>query len=432
MEGSRPQVFQIPGHNHPRHLSCANWKGSDLILPLKRHARQLGIRFFEHIYATRLFASNDRITGVSGITVDGRFICFQAKSVILATGGYARVYRNTNNAAGITGDGQALSYDLGVPMKDMEFVQFYPTALGGRGSRLLLNEKLLAQPGVTLENAHGEDIFKRGGYTSPLGINRDMLARLVFNEIREAEADHKYVVMNLNGLSLKAAELLGQILPSSFWRGKRRFPVVPTAHYCMGGILTDDCCRTPVEGLFAVGECAAGCHGANRLGGNSLAEVFSMGSLAGETAAEFSKTVEPEPIQSEAGREKQRLESMFSKKGESPKQLIDALKTIMWNRAGIVREKNELETALNEITATLPKVSVTTCSDLVKFMEFKNMRLVAEMVCRAALLRKESRGSHFRRDFPGEDNDNWIKNIEMRKGPAKMELNITPANDRNI
>jgi succinate dehydrogenase/fumarate reductase flavoprotein subunit len=425
MQGKEPRVFKVPGHQHPRHVSGANWKGSDLILPLVHRARQLGVRFFEHVFVTRLFAADSRIRAAVGISTDGRFVVFKARSVILATGGYGQIFRNTNNAPGTTGDGQALSYALGVPLKDMEFVQFYPTALGRRGSRLFLNEKLLAQAGVTLENGSGEDIFKRHGYPDPLAVTRDMLAQLVFREIREAKADQKHAVINLNGLSSEAAAELSQLLPSSFRRGQKRFPVVPTAHYCMGGIVTDDHCRTSIEGLFAVGEAAGGCHGANRLGGNSLAEIFSMGSLAGETAArEAPQQIHLDSIRRDAADEKKRLEGMFSEKGNPPRQLIDDLKKIMWDKVGIIREKKALEAALDMLQGTWPPASVTVCSDLVKHLEFQNMRLVSEMVCRAALMRTESRGSHFRQDFAKEDNESWKNNIEVRKGVASMALNI--------
>jgi succinate dehydrogenase/fumarate reductase flavoprotein subunit len=424
-EGNKLQVFQIPGHKYPRHIFSPNWKGSDLVLPLKRRAEQMGIRFFEHVFITRLFTSQGRISGAAGITTDGRFMVFEASSIVLATGGYAQIYLNTNNAPGITGDGQALVYQLGVPLKDMEFVQFYPTALGRRGSRLFLNEKLLAQEGVTLENVHGDDIFKRNGIPDRLTVTRDRLARLVYRECRDPDIEHQYAVMNLDGLSSEAAAQLGQLVPSSFLQGQTRFPVVPTAHYCMGGIVTDDCCQTKVKGLFAVGEAAAGCHGANRLGGNSLAEVFSMGSLAGEFAAkEAAQTKYSDLLRDRAADEKQRLENLFSDQGVPPKRQIHKLKEIMWEKVGIIRVKKDLETALCALQDEWPQISVSTYSDLLNRLKFENMRLVAEMVCRAALCRKESRGSHFRRDFSEEDDDNWLKNITVRRGLSGMELDI--------
>lgn len=426
MDGEKPKVLQIPGHRYPRHVYGDNWRGSDLVVPLKKHARRMGVRFFEHLFVTRLLGSGDRIGGAAGITAEGRFLVFQAKTVVLATGGYAQVYQNTNNAAGITGDGQALAYGLGVSLKDMEFVQFYPTALGRRGSRLFLNEKLLAQPGVTLETIHGEDIFKRNGYPDPMKVGRDRLAQLVMKEVQSEAEGYAHAVMNLEGLSPEAAAQVAQLLPSSWGRGQKKFKVVPTAHFCMGGIATDDRCETSVKGLFAVGEAAAGCHGANRLGGNALAEIFAMGSVAGEAAAgQVAQQQAPDSISPQAKEEKERLESAFSETGDPPRLLIQELKREMWRNAGITREKLGLKTALDKIQGVWSHVSVTTVSDLIKYLEFHNMRRVAEMVCRGALRRTESRGSHFRRDYPGEDNDNWLSNIAIRKGPSGMELQIS-------
>ncbi len=431
MDGDRPTVLKIPGHRHPRHLFGANWKGSDLIVPLRHHAGQMGIRFFEHVFVTRLFESGGCIFAAAGIAADGRFLMFRAKTVILATGGYAQIFQNTNNAPGITGDGQALAYALGASMKDMEFVQFYPTALGRRGSRLFLNEKLLAQSGVTLENVGGDDLFKRYGHPDPLAVNRDQLAQLVMKEIEATDTGHDHVVMNLEGLADETAAQMTQLLPASWRKGQKRFQVKPTTHFCMGGIVTNDRCETAIKGLLAVGEAAAGCHGANRLGGNALAEIFSMGSLAGETASKLAAQMkQSDSIQHMAEEEKRRLEGLFSEKGDAPRALIHRLKKTMWHKVGIIRRKKDLETALYVIQRPWPGASVLTFSDLIKFLEFENMRLVAEMVCRAALERTESRGSHFRQDFPEEDNDHWRNNIEIRKQPTGMELAVTPVPHR--
>lgn len=429
-EGDRLQVLKIPGHRYSRHVFGSRWKGSDLIFPLKRHAQQKGVRFFEHVFVTRLFASENRIIGAAGVTEDGKFLVFQAQAIILTTGGYAQAFLNTNNAPGISGDGHALAYSLGVPLRDMEFVQFYPTALGRRGSRLFLNEKLLAQEGVTLENAHGEDLFQKAGYENPLAVNRDQLARLVFRGIEGQKTEDRHAVMNTSGLSLESANQLRQLLPSSWWKGQKQFHVVPTAHYCMGGIVTDDGCRTAVNGLFVAGEAAAGCHGANRLGGNSLAEIFSMGAIAGENAVrEARPAVRGHSFHAMVADERKRLEGMLCKKGSPPKRAIHDLKKIMWNNVGIVRKKKDLEAAMGVLEGPWPDVSVFNHAELKKFLEFENMLLVARMVCRAALLREESRGSHYRQDFPEED-EKWRNNIEVRRGPAGMELHVTAIGPR--
>ncbi|MDM8522519.1 FAD-binding protein [Desulfococcaceae bacterium HSG8] len=427
MEEGRPRVLKLPGHKHPRHVHGENWTGSDLILPLRRRAKEIGVHFREHVFITRLLASEGRITGAAGITPDGSFLAIKAKIVILATGGYAQIFLNTNNAAGITGDGHALCYDLGISLKDMEFVQFYPTAMGRRGSRLLLYEKMLAQKGVVLKNGAGEDIIRKNGFADSTSMTRDQLAQLIIKEIRNDSAGKQSVIMDIGSLSEEKAGQLKQLLPPAWWKGQKAYEVAPTAHFCMGGVVTDQWGETSLGGLFAVGEVTGGAHGANRLGGNALAEVFAMGSLVGTKAGELAAKIGTTPlVQEEADSEKLRLEEAFSDQGPSPKELIRELKTLMWNKVGIIREKNEVEEALGVIRGNWDRASAATPADLIRLSEFRNMRLVAEMVCKAALKRTESRGSHFRTDYPGEDNDLWLKNIVFRKGDAGMEAEAEP------
>lgn len=207
MDDQNLALMHIAGHRFPRHVFGENWKGSDIVLPLKRYAQDAGIGFIEHVFVTRLLTADNRIAGACGVTEDGRFITLQASSIVLATGGYAHVFRNTNNVPGITGDGHALCYDIGVPLQDMEFVQFYPTARGKHGSRLLLNEKLLAQPGVALKNRNQEDILKKRGITDFLTVTRDQLAQVMMQEVREG-----IVVMDLEALSDEKAAQLAPLL----------------------------------------------------------------------------------------------------------------------------------------------------------------------------------------------------------------------------
>jgi succinate dehydrogenase flavoprotein subunit len=422
MKAGKPVVVQIPGHHYARHVHGENWTGSDLVIPLKRRAEAAGVHFKEHVFITRLVASNGSIAGASGVTANGNFIAIQAKAVVLATGGYAQIYLNTNNASSITGDGLALAYDMGVALKDMEFVQFYPTAMGKKGSRLLLYEKMLVQKGVVLKNSAGEDILKKNG-ADPSRITRDQLAQLIIKEINAGIKDSQKIVMDLEPLSEETAKELTQLLPPLWWKGQKAYEVVPTTHFCMGGIATDKWGATSLSGLFAVGEVSTGAHGANRLGGNALAEVFSMGSLVGEKASELAMAIESiSPIEEAIGNEKKLLEGKFSKEGASPRQLIQKLKEQMWYKVGISRNKNELEDALEHIQASWPPIAVENPGELIKLLEFQNMRIVAEMVCKAALKRTESRGSHFRVDYPDEDNSRWLKNIVFRKGEADMEV----------
>jgi succinate dehydrogenase/fumarate reductase flavoprotein subunit len=427
MHAGTPRVIKIGGHRYSRHVYGTNWSGRDLVIPLKRRAKQVGVRFAEQIFVTRLMTAEDRICGATGITADGRFIVIHASVVVLATGGYAQIYLNTNNVPGITGDGQALAYDLGIPLKDMEFVQFYPTATGKRGSRLILYEKMLAQPGVVLCNRQGENIIKRHGIADPTKVTRDRLAQIITKEIRPGASPDQGVFMDLEALSEETARQLSPILPSRWWKGQKVFKVTPTAHFCMGGIVTDQCGETPIKGLFAAGEATAGVHGANRLGGNALAEIFTMGSWVGELAAERTRSIGTPIVPKNAfEKERSRLEGAFSSQGLSAKQLINELKQLMWDKAGVIRQERGLKEALKRLREPWPRVAVSSPTDLIRLLEFQNMRCVAKMVCRAALERTESRGSHFRTDYPEEDNRIWLKNIVLRKSNTGINVKAKP------
>ncbi len=425
MEEGKPQVVKIPGHHYARHVHGENWTGSDLVKPLRRRAEAAGVRFEENVFVTRLLTSDGKISGATGVTADGDFIAIQAKTVVLATGGYGQIYLNTNNATGITGDGLALAFDTGVALKDMEFVQFYPTARGKQGNRLLLYERMLVQKGVILKNSDGEDILKKND-RDPATITRDQLAQLIIKEIKNSPEGNQKIIMDLESLSEQTAKELINLLPSSWWKGEKTYEVLPTTHFCMGGIETDKWGATSLSGLFAVGEATAGAHGANRLAGNALAEIFSMGSLVGEKAADLAMNISSHFLIKEAADDEiKRLEREFSGEGESPRKLIQELKVQMWNNVGVSREKNELEEALEYIQGPLPSAAVGNPAELILLLELRNMRIVAEMVCKAALKRTESRGAHFRVDYPDEDNSRWLKNIVFRKGEAGIEVETT-------
>jgi succinate dehydrogenase/fumarate reductase flavoprotein subunit len=233
--------------------------------------------------------------------------------------------------------------------------------------------------------------------------------------------------MDMAALSEETARQMSPILPSRWWKGQKAFKVTPTAHFCMGGIVTDQCGETPLKGLFAVGEATAGVHGANRLGGNALAEIFAMGSWVGEMAAERTRDIGKAIVPKNTfEKERSRLEGAFSNQGLSAKQLINELKQLMWDKAGVIRQESELGEALKRLREPWPRVAVSSPTDLMRLLEFQNMRCVAKLVCRAALERTESRGSHFRTDYPEEDNRIWLKNIVLRKSKTGINVEAKP------
>jgi succinate dehydrogenase/fumarate reductase flavoprotein subunit len=427
-ESGRPAVIKVPGHSYARHLHGNNWKGSDLVLPLKRKAIEKGVRFQERIFVSSLMVSDSKICGVTGISEEGKFLAVKAKTVVLATGGFGHVFLNTNNAPGTTGDGHALAFEADAALQDMEFVQFYPTALGKRGSRILLYENLLTQNGVVLRNRRGEDVLKKNGCHAPADITRDQLAQLIMKEILENPENRETIVMDLGGLSPDAARSLSMLLPAKFSKGTTLFQVVPTTHFCMGGVIVDNHGETSCTGLFAVGEVTAGAHGANRLGGNALAEIIAMGGLVGKAAADRAMNLDSVPEFDNAVRqERVRLDTMFGEQGPHPRMLIQELKETMWSNAGIIRNQQSLDRAMETIMIQEDnKALVTTPGSLIRFLEFRNMRLVAELVCRSALERTESRGSHFRSDYPGENDQGWLKNIQAKKAVFGVTLEQFP------
>jgi succinate dehydrogenase/fumarate reductase flavoprotein subunit len=426
----RFQIDYISGHSFPRHVSGENRKGSDLILPLKQYAEKIGVRFADRVFVTRLFSSGNRVAAASGVSHDGRFLVFTAGAVILATGGFGQVYLHTNNAAGITGDGQALALELGLSLKDMEFVQFYPTATGGLGNRLILFEILVLGEGAILRNRKGEDIVFKHGLKDPMKLTRDRLAQAITEELQADRGVDGGVIMDLNPIPEKRLAQLTSLLPPTWRAHQKTLSVSPTTHFCMGGIMIDRNAETPLPGLFAAGETTAGVHGANRLGGNALCEVFTFGEIAGKRAAaraeEMGSTEAPIEM---IAQERVRLEFHFRGNGEDPKILCRALKKVMWRKAGILRDPDGLCEALKTISYIRSKAaeaSIGKISDLIRCLELENMLLLSEVVCRSALLRTESRGSHYRSDFPEEDNADWLKNVVAVKGKEGIRLETVP------
>jgi len=302
-------VMHTPGHSYPRHVRGRDRSGRDFVIPLRAYAENIGVRFVDRVLITRLISSEGRIAGATGISRDGTWSTFSASSIVLATGGFAQTYLHNNNAAGITGDGHALAFELGVPLKDMEFIQFYPTALGALGSTLFLYEAFVFQAGAILRNALGDDIIAKYGLNDPMAMTRDRLTRAVMQEILEGRGIAGGVIVDLSTVPEGELTALGHLIPGASTPSEGKLIVSPTAHFCMGGIGIDGTAETTVPGLFAAGEVCAGVHGANRLAGNALSEVFAMGGVAGERAAEKAlKSQKPDLPEEEILAERKRLE----------------------------------------------------------------------------------------------------------------------------
>jgi succinate dehydrogenase/fumarate reductase flavoprotein subunit len=423
-------INPTPGHRYPRGIGAEKPVGSELILPLKERAQRIGIRFTDRVFITKLFLRGNRIAGATGVDNEGYFLSISAGSVILATGGYAQAYRNTDNAPGITGDGLALAFDCGIRLKDVEFVQFYPTAMGRLGKRILLYEAFISRAGAVLKNARGENIIEKHGLTDPKIMTRDRLARSISEEIFQGSGLNEGVILDISPVQEDNLKRFRSLLPLQWTADQKEFIVSPTTHFCMGGVIINEQAETSIAGLFAAGEVCAGIHGANRLGGNALAEVFAMGGIAGRNAVKAAQEGgRPNMSGGEITDERARLEYSPSQPGEDIKKLSHSLKELMWLQAGIIRNGNGLDDALSRITElrSLSQNSPrTNVGELKRYLELQNMLLMSEIICRGALLRTESRGAHYRSDFPEEDNINWLKNIVVSQDSGQMILKSIP------
>ena len=415
-------VGQIPGHTYPRHIFVESMKGINLTRPMRHYASSVGVQFLEGVLITRLVLAKDTVVGAIGLNNEGQVYVINAKSTILATGGAGEVYRRTNNATGLTGDGYALAYEVGATLRDMEFVQFYPTTWGKNGRKMCFYETFMPK-GATIRNSLDEDILKRHGIDDFALATRDILTRIIMEEIIEGRGIESDVIMDFTAMPEEAQRKLRG--------GKLR--VAPSTHFFMGGVKINEKTETGIKGLYAAGEVCGGVHGANRLGGNALTEIFVFGTITGNMAAAAALRTVKIPIpRREAAAEVDRLNRMVSGQGKGNlEELKQSLRQTMWDKVGIIRSKQNLEDAQDEILALreqLQAVSISNYPQLLQTVKLANMLTVSEMVCRAALTRTESRGAHYRTDCPAE-NEEWLKTIQISRHDEEMILKAVSTSD---
>ena len=336
----------------------------------------------------------------------------------------------SNNAIGLTGDGYALAYEAGAVLRDMEFVQFYPTASGKQGEKICMYEGFLPE-GAIIRNSLGEDILKRCGIDDAASVTRDTLARVLMKEIVDGKGVEGHVVFDFTTIPEERVQALSHIGLMREEGNIGKLLVAPTVHFFMGGVIIDERSETGIEGLYAAGEVCGGIHGANRLGGNAISETLVFGNIAGNQAATAATQKEQIPVsQSEVAAEVERLKGLISSNGrESLDELQQSLKQMMWDKVGVIRNKQNLKDVQKEILALreqLADVSLTEHRQLPQVVKLTNMLTVSEMVCRAALMRTESRGAHYRTDYPEEDNEQWLKTIGISCRNGEMALRAIP------
>jgi succinate dehydrogenase flavoprotein subunit len=436
------------GHTFKRLCHVGDRTGLEMIRTLQDRGVNLGIDVYMECAITRLLKDGERVAGAFGYWREtGRFVVFKAKSIVIATGGIGKAWRITSNSWEYTGDGMALAYEAGADLLDMEFVQFHPTGMvwppGVQG--ILVTEAVRGEGGM-LRNKDGERFMERYDPEKIDLSTRDVVARAIYTEVREGRGtEHGGAYLDI---SHKPPEYVKKKLPSMYHQfreladvdiTKGPMEVGPTCHYMMGGIRVDaETAQSIVLGLFAAGEAAAGLHGANRLGGNSLSDLLVFGRRAGIAAADHAKQVASPAIDDvqieEAAREM--LTPFERADGESAYDVHRDLQETMQTYVGIFRNEGDLKKGLSEIEQLKERAAHVRVEGSRLFnpgwhlaRDLKSMLTVSEAVALSALERKESRGAHSRIDYPNYD-DHWsnLNNIVSRKGDG-MRLTQSPISE---
>lgn len=403
-------------------------------------------RYDEH-FVTDIIVEDGEVKGVAAIDIKtGELVFFEAKAVVIATGGAGRMYGFTSCSYTVTGDGMALAYRSGVPLKDMEFVQFHPTGLVPAGG-VLISEACRGEGGYLL-NKHGERFMKKYAPEKMELAPRDVVSRAIWTEILEGRGFDSeygpYVALDLRHLGEeKINERLPMIRETSIKFAsidpvEEPIPVRPTVHYIMGGIHVNRFCESPIRGLYAAGEAACvSIHGANRLGGNALAECLVFGRVAGERAAEYALNTGQKHVSDSVAKsiESKIFDDLLGRSGdENPYKLRKELNETMDNYVGIFRDENGLKVAVKKIKELKERYRNVEIHDksrgfntnLVSTMETSFLLDLAEVVATATLLRTESRGAHYRTDYPKRDDVNWLKHSLAYYTPDGPKFDYIP------
>jgi fumarate reductase (CoM/CoB) subunit A len=407
--------------------------GLEITKPLTKTAKDLGVRLYERVMIIDLIITDNMVVGALGYDIkNGTFLSFKTKSVIIASGGAGALYHNNDNPERITGDGYAMAYRSGAIMQDMEFVQFYPLGLSAPGLPTMILPPSLADFGYFI-NENNEDLIAKYNITErPLAqASRDSLSRALYQEITKNVGISNPVFLDLRHIDEeKEEEILArgdafgsmrEILIRKLKRKEKPLQISPLCHHFMGGLKINSNCETNISGLFAAGEATGGIHGANRLGGNALSEAIVFGARAGHQAAIYSRSIKEKLDIDEAYKRKKEIQDYFDNPSTGAKPCKDVranLKEVMWKKVGIVRNKDDLESSLEKfqkIKDDLPHVELSKNRDILEALEILNGLIVGELIAKSAILRTESRGAHYRSDFPEQNDQEWLKHIIIKK-----------------
>ena len=409
--------------------------GAELLNALKEEIIRRDIECIEEVMITSLVTDDDQVIGATGLNLkDSSLIYFKAKSVILASGGAGQLYPVTSNTFQKNGDGYAIAYKAGAQLVDMEQIQFHPTDMIAPESKkgVLVTEAVRAEGGK-LMNKDGERFMSKYAPEKMELATRDVVARSIYQEIIEGRGtENGGVYLDISHLDddyidekLETMVLQFENVGVDIKHGP--IEVAPTAHHFMGGLKIKEDASTSLKNLFGAGEVCGGVHGANRLGGNALADTQVFGKIAGVSASQASKDCELKVNDEQVKNEAERIESLIKEGSIKPKEFKNNIKNLMWEKVAIVRDEKTLNEALAELQQMqkdLDKMDVKDTSqynsDLVTALEVINMVKICILTVKSAILRRESRGAHFRSDFP-ESKDEWKKSIVFSKNKIEFE-----------
>jgi fumarate reductase (CoM/CoB) subunit A len=404
------------------------------------------IPIVEDTMVLRLLMDDGQAAGAVGVNLfTAEMVGFKAKAIVLATGGAGNIYPFTTNPADVTGDGYILALGAGAELVDMEFVQFYPLglifpkSLKGMLAGTFYYSRLL--------NAQGERLMKY--YDSRLEMStRDIIARAIYSEIQKGNGTPRGGVLcdmtyNPPGFIKKQLPALNDFyLKIGIDVEKQMVEVAPTCHFFMGGIRVNEEWRSMIDTLFAAGEAAGGVQGANRLSQNSLADIMVSGGRAGDAAGQEAKrrTSFRRINEGQIEEEQESVEELFARKNNDnlgPRKVKTHLNRLMWDFVGLIRSGEGLKKTLADFKRMeeedLPRITLATTSrrynrEFIETLELSNLLRVAKAVSTPALQRDESRGAHFRQDYPKWDNRNWLKHLRISQGNGTLRLSEVPVN----
>lgn len=436
------RIIEGEGHSWPR-VYLDRRESVGLCHALGRMLVLKEVDFYPEVILENLLSNGGQVVGALGYDmVSGRYLVFNAKAIILATGGQGQLYKFTTNSRTLTGDGYAMAWDAGAELVDMEMVQFLPLAFPypkiWQGT--IIGICSLWGPNVRLYNGLGERYLEKYDPNRMEYTTRDIAARANFTEIKEGRGTPRdAIIVDPTENDRSLLHLYQEFVPFIYGRVKKvfgadaaqwktPFEAIPSQHFFMGGVRIDHQCKTNLPGLFAVGEVAGGVHGANRLAGNALCEILVFGHIAGEHAAKWARKASlVPPVRKEIQENIERLETLFEPgaHGLPPVKIKEQIKEIMWQYVGVVRHGQGLEKAAAALEDLLKEGAnqmslrsddTTYNRERTEACEVNSMLKTSLLIARAAHLREESRGSHYRDDFPNSDDDKWLKNIVMVKG----------------